>query len=252
MDPAQSPTKQRAIHPETMARASIAAKLLLAGLLLTGNAAGIAQQGEPAPAFVVGDTWNFERLVPPDRREPFSETVEHISPEMVLAMLQPSGRRAPFSPVMNPLDKDRKEIPWLRFPMSVGNKWQNTFEWQNGKFRGITAMDYKVVAIEDVVVPAGKFRAYRIVANGWVKEKSVINTVGGDIRATETIWYAPAAKRVVKFSGKHLKWIPAEYIETWSLAFELKSYKLESPSSPAEAAAEVRSEPTTAQVSESR
>jgi len=75
----------------------------------------------------------------------------------------------------------------------------------------------------DLEVPAGKFQAFKIVTNGWVKDKTSIHEVGGDIRAAETYWYAPTAKRLVKYQGRHIKWVPPVFEETWALSYELRS-----------------------------
>mgnify|MGYP003585733728 FL=1 len=59
--------------------------------------------------------------------------------------------------------------------------------------------------------------------------------------------YAPAVKRIDKYEGKQLKWIPPVFLETWSLAYELASYSLAPPgeaaakASPAEATGEQES-----------
>jgi hypothetical protein len=205
--------------------------MYLAGLL---PLAAMGQTGEPAPVFVLGDTWTFERIVLPSRREPWTETVERITPDAVLMMLPDRRRR--FSPVANPLDQLRGEIPLMRFPLAIGATWKHAHDWSSstGNLKTTTSMQYKVVGVEEVMVPAGKFHAYKLVANGFVKDHSTITPVGGDARATETYWYSPVVKRIVKYEGKHLKWIPPNFIETWSLAYELRSYSLQAAVRPPE------------------
>lgn len=185
-----------------------------------------AQIGGSAPIYAVGESWGYEVISPTGERSPFKETVATVTPTSIDVLTGKGGVRH-FSPEMNPLDNSKTEIPLLSFPLEIGKKWEKKWDWASpdGNRIGSTSMTYKVVALEDIQVPAGRLQAYRIEANGWVKDKSTITSMGGDIKAAETYWYAPERKRIVKYEGKHLKWVSPRFVETWALAYELRWYR---------------------------
>jgi len=188
-------------------------------------AVALAQSDQaPAPTYNVGDRWTFDRLVPPDRREPWVDVVREVTPDGVV--VGKNGRK--FSPVFNPLDQAGREIPLLRFPLAVGNSWDHAHDWSSptGNLKTTTSLSYKVVGIEDVTVPAGTFRAYRLQSRGFVKDRSTITPIPSDARAEENYWYAPAVKRIVKYEGKHVKWVSPQWVVTWDLRYEMTGYQL--------------------------
>jgi hypothetical protein len=130
---------------------------------------------------------------------------------------------------MNPLTKDRTELPQVKFPLAIGEKWDTRYDWLNGSYFGTISKGCKVAAFETVKVPAGKFEAFRIEVFGWNKDKSRVGSVNGDLKLTETYWYAPAVKRIIKYQGKQTKWIPPADTEVWSLVYELSAYQLAPP-----------------------
>lgn len=207
---------------------SIAVVLSMATVLFSVSSTAYSQIEVNAPVFNVGDKWTFDRILEHGNREQFSETIQVVAQDTLVVLLSESGHQRRFSRSMNPLEKDQAEVPRVRFPMTAGSKWEGDWEWtrNKGNLFGSHVMHWKVVAEETVEVPAGKIHALKIEGNGWVKDRSTINSVGGDIRSTETFWYAPSVKRIVKYQGKNLKWIPPQFIEVWSLSYELRSYEL--------------------------
>ena len=181
----------------------------------------------PAPRFNVGDWWVFERVEPPDTRTRFKETIKAIHDDHIAIVLGKGGKRR-FSLAMLPTDATQSEIQLLRFPLEVGKKWEAKFDWKNGSVYGTNSMKYEVVAKEEVEVPAGKFEAYKVSGFGWVEDKATNwGSVGGQPKQIETYWYAPAVKRIIKYDNKNLKWIPPQFIETYSKKYELASYRLQ-------------------------
>lgn len=180
-----------------------------------------------SPEYNLGDWWMFELRGSGDSRTQYKETVEVIHPDHVVVTTE-SGRRRTFSQRMNPLDATRTEIPLVTFPLEVGKKWSAKHDWKNGTHYGTNSMKYEVVAKEEVVVPAGKFEAYKIEGFGFVDDK-VANwgSVGGQPKVVETYWYAPSVKRIVKYDNKNLKWVPPQFIETYSRHHELSAYQLQ-------------------------
>ena len=87
----------------------------------------------------------------------------------------------------------------LKFPLRIGATYSGDFEMEQprlGAWLVRHERTMKVVGWEDVVVPAGKFRALRIEANGTFQrlDTSIAGT------AKTVIWYVPEVKRWVKFT----------------------------------------------------
>ena len=87
----------------------------------------------------------------------------------------------------------------LRFPMAVGDSWSYAYENTNpgrGAFRVKVEGKAKVVGWEQVRVPAGRFRALKIVADG--EFQRIDRSMAGTSHVE--IWYAPQAKRWVRWT----------------------------------------------------
>jgi hypothetical protein len=83
----------------------------------------------------------------------------------------------------------------IQMPLAVGKKYKIT-----RPFRGTGTYlkyDVEVVSLEKIKVEAGEFEAYRINLDGWWTREDLIPSVSG--QSHEVMYYAPAAKRVVKF-----------------------------------------------------
>ena len=84
-----------------------------------------------------------------------------------------------------------------KFPLRVGAKYPAEFEMVFGPQRNWRAKHDRAVEVvgwEDIVVPAGKFRALKIVAGGSFQRLDT--SIAGSV--TWTYWYAPEVKRSVK------------------------------------------------------
>ncbi len=87
----------------------------------------------------------------------------------------------------------------LQWPLEVGKKYAAESEWTNTSTSQKGFNEYKatVESYEDVTVPAGTFKAYKVVLKGfWNRRDTQFNGSG---RSTQTLWYAPDAKRWVKW-----------------------------------------------------
>lgn len=88
---------------------------------------------------------------------------------------------------------------WFRFPLQVGNSHKASYELiapkTNARWR--TERDVKVVGWEEIAVPAGRFRALKIVSEG--HSQSLDNTFMSGTSRNE-IWYVPEVKRWVKIT----------------------------------------------------
>ena len=90
----------------------------------------------------------------------------------------------------------------LKFPLEIGAQHTAAYDLLRpgvaggrGAFRVKHRRTVKVIGWEDVVVPAGKFRALKIEANGTFER--IDSNLSGLV--TSAYWYAPEVKRWVKY-----------------------------------------------------
>ncbi|WP_291008465.1 hypothetical protein [Hydrogenophaga sp.] len=89
--------------------------------------------------------------------------------------------------------------PNLKFPLTVGSTWQGVYEATTLKGdRSKGEIDFKVVAAEKLMTPAGEFETFKIESGGWLTGVSW----QGSFRMTQVQWYAPAISRIVKTEYK--------------------------------------------------
>jgi hypothetical protein len=109
-----------------------------------------------------------------------------------------------------------------KFPLTVGETYPFLFE---STMRGRPARyrnegTAKVVGWEDVIVPAGKFRAVKIELRGaWQR----LDSTGGAPQRWD-VWYVPEVKRMVKFLYEEGQ--PGRHPDTKSL-IELMEFKVQ-------------------------
>lgn len=202
---------------------------LSAVLLLAASSHSWAQKAElPTPAdFRVGDTWEWRQLdnyTKVEEGRPTRTVVDQGGVLMFYGMSPGAGatvepRQMPISAsLIGPSETNGGPPgkPWRSWPLEVGKKWPYVanFARTDGS-TSYTEQDAEVTAYEDVTVPAGTFKAFRIEHKGWWR-----NSRGNSGRARVTYWYAPEVKADVKIV----------YDDGWSkLTRELTSYKLGNP-----------------------
>jgi hypothetical protein len=117
---------------------------------------------------------------------------------------RPNSSVAAFTREWNPADVViARYDPFLRelsFPLQIGKKWDASADkmlFSNGK-HGNFLLKGEVVALEKVTVPAGTFDAYKITLHIDATVSDEDANIGNTV---ETIWYAPAVKRYVKYEN---------------------------------------------------
>jgi hypothetical protein len=175
------------------------------GLCLAGFTLGAQAADLPAaqtPTFTVGDSWTYSLSDPrtPARMFSFVQTVHSITGSTIALTVSNNGGTMPASMDQNGnltsigtkqyLPSDSK----LKFPIAVGGNWTSNFTTRTGNGDATTTLSAKVVGVESVQTPAGTFQAFRIEETGSVAAPS------GKYQFTETDWYAPDAKRIIKFT----------------------------------------------------
>jgi hypothetical protein len=207
-------------------RSGVTVLTLVMGLLAGACAAELRGSGTatapsaPRPAWVAGDTWSYSGKTPASaytyQQTVAGEGVFEGTPAYEVHtgyyqswMTKDLGLIARLAGgqvvrrVSPPTD-------WS-WPLTVGKSWTRNVTWED-EARGPQRYRYTAVwtveAYEEVKVPAGNFRAFRVVRH----------VHGG--RAFDEIWYSPEVKWAVKSRGAGA-WPPESYEE------ELTSYKVE-------------------------
>lgn len=174
------------------------AALALAGF---GACAALGQDAAPAHVYAVGDLWGFDILVNGTAYRN-RETIVRVDAEGIEARtFSPSGEvPKKFSPAMNALDENGKEILQVKHPLAVGKTWdyEFTIRMPLGNDRVHNTRTATVTATERIRVKAGEFECYRIEASGFYTNLTGTSVYGSNGGVRETAWYAPAVGRVIR------------------------------------------------------
>lgn len=162
---------------------------------LCTSALSHAQRAElPAPAgFSVGETWEWRQVDGRTQLEEGKLTRTVVNVDGVLQFSNGTANSQMAAALVDGGYKDSSK-PWRAWPLEIGKKWVFDADWvRPDGVTGNTRQDVEVVAYEEVVVPAGKFMAYKIEHRGFFR-----NSSGGRGKQMDTYWYAPDAKADVK------------------------------------------------------
>jgi hypothetical protein len=178
----------------------------LAALLLLVPLAAAAQV--PAPEVKVGDRWVYRhsdaRFQPPVFN--YELRVTFVDARAIHTLLVRQGTLKESDATWTPqwasvvsVDEGvvETEKPMLQFPLAIGGQYPAA--WDNrrpriGNFHARHERTVRVVGWEEIEVPAGRFRALKLEAQGnW---RRMDRPASG--RARNTIWYVPEVKRWVK------------------------------------------------------
>ncbi|HEY6281237.1 MAG TPA: hypothetical protein VIW72_05505 [Burkholderiales bacterium] len=153
----------------------------------------MAQKAEmPEPKdFLVGDSWEWRQFDNRTKQEEGKFNRSVIRVNGILRFQSETGRSFQISNAF--LGHPGQTKPWRVWPLEVGKEWVYDEDWTESGVSGNTRQNAKVVAYEDVTVPAGKFMAFKIEYKGWYR-----NSRGSSGIQFDTYWYAPEAKADVK------------------------------------------------------
>lgn len=176
--------------------------LLMIVSLMTATTAH-AQAASPRaeqPQVKVGDQWHWERS---DRRTGIKEgETKRAITAISATQIDGTENDSKFTLSLDLMTLESStmvaSVPAriIEYPLEIGKKWD--FKWafknkvNNASIRWEVAAE--VVAFEKVRVPAGEFDAFKIEYKGFFNNE----TTRGNGRIRQTLWYAPAAKTVVK------------------------------------------------------
>jgi hypothetical protein len=82
--------------------------------------------------------------------------------------------------------------PWFNWPLEVGKRWEYQGAYEDQERKDRVRESYRVIGVEQVVVPVGTFQAFKIVRE-----------VNGSI--VDEYWYAPDVRWYVKWVGRRGK-----------------------------------------------
>lgn len=88
---------------------------------------------------------------------------------------------------------------WFKFPLQAGDKYKAAFETITPKTQAHARQERQVTVVgwEEVVVPAGKFRALKIVSEGHLQR---IDSTFSSATTRNVIWYVPEVRRWAKIT----------------------------------------------------
>jgi len=177
-----------------------------AALFLFGAVA--AAQSVEKPDVKVDERWVYRRT--DHRAKPpvflYEMRVTFVDSRAIHAVLAQQGRKresdATWTPEWNSVvsvDEGvfQLEAGLLQFPLTVGRAYPAA--WENrrpraGSFHVRHERSVKVIGWEEITVPAGKFRALKLQADGIYRR---LDRPRFDV-ATNFVWYVPEVKRWVK------------------------------------------------------
>ena len=134
-----------------------------------------------------------------------------------------NGEPLVLTPDLNVVDSPSVALSGSRalaFPLAVGKRWSYRTDWifKPKAARGGADYEVSVVDHEDIVVPAGSYAAFRLVAKGRLHGTSPAGS-RYDAETTTTYWYAPSARAIVK-TVSHNPYLGSSVIELVELGLE--------------------------------
>jgi hypothetical protein len=178
--------------------------------LFWSTAVVFAQEQAPVPSFKEGDTWqiNISRKgqvgSSTDQNEGLYEIV-YTQGKVGVFKIEGGQKSevdtAPDSPgegLLGVIGKNARR-PDLKFPLSVGQKWSYEYQTRGGRRGQRRSAEVNVVGMEQVTIPAGTFKAYKLVrSESW--STGPAGTRGGN---TTTYFYGPETRSIVKRSTEN-------------------------------------------------
>jgi len=186
-------------------------RAMLLWLLVASISPSYAQVPSRAevPDVRVGDNWVIQNrnARTGELQQELDLTVTGVS-DTSITTVSPDGQSRTYTREWNQVETKNGEavtfsakpsFQLLQFPIEVGRKWD--VRWEQVTPRQFTKWQGQAVVkgVESVSVPAGTFNAFRIEFeasyNGEARGGGSSRWTG---RRTQTIWYAPDAKRTVR------------------------------------------------------
>ena len=169
----------------------VAMCLSLVGAIASGLS--FAQPVAQQPAFVVGDSWEFKSVTTPgDKPDTWTRTIIEAPSDREFKVRFQDNTVNSFDKAMNFMPEGDPSFARVlaRYPMKVGDGWEMSRKYRDP--RAVESGEAKVVAYEQITVPAGTFQCYRIEAKATLNNKSFAQ------QSKWTRWYCPEVKHLAK------------------------------------------------------
>jgi len=162
----------------------------------------------PRPDVKVGDSWTYRRMDYDANQPRGIYTMRVVFAERgVIQVVSLYGKKerevdttytADWNAVNTLGRVFNPHTGWFKFPLQVGDTYKASYEIirTNKQVHGRNERLVKVVGWEELQVPAGKFRALKIVSEG----RYTRTDVSGSGTSRNVIWYVPEVKRWVKIT----------------------------------------------------
>jgi hypothetical protein len=190
---------------------------LMLGVMVAGAAAQAPADRVEGPGVKAGDTWIFNKVNGWNGEiEDISVVkVKRVAPDgifMEATALDGSGlARIQRTPDFNLVRIEAAQFtkttlpfyPNFSFPLWVGKTWKGKVAFDNTAEQGKEVraeLEARVVGHEMVTVPAGTFRALKIVMTGSYRARNLEDNWTG--RIEDTLWYAPIVRNAVRYEYK--------------------------------------------------
>ncbi|HWI36594.1 MAG TPA: hypothetical protein VNU64_09080 [Burkholderiales bacterium] len=206
------------------------AKKAAAAAFFIGAAAAHAQDA-PRPDVKAGDTWVYQRTDFMDNHKSVLKLQVTFANEKVIHVVQvsqtgdkemDSTSTAEWNTVVSARDGVfTPHSGLLHFPLHPGARWKSSYtvKFPRQDFDARHERWVTVVGWEDVQVPAGRFRALKVVSEGTVHRSD--RPRPGDV--SETVWYVPEVRRFVKWIFESRNRMGP--VQSWE--FDLSAYLLQ-------------------------
>lgn len=182
------------------------AMILCAVLILASHGLAQSQETALAPDVKVKDVWKYRRSDPLSQDVLGDVLIRIVRVENAEVVVQFISSRIDAIPLgyftreMNEIDHLEMQFkpyyPALKFPMHVGAAWAMPYDFkQPTGFQAAGYIKGKVAAYEDVTVPAGTFKAFRVE----LEDERRVTGPGSVVAQEKTkLWYAPKIKNYVR------------------------------------------------------
>jgi len=197
-------------------------------------AAALHAQGDAPvqrPQVQAGDIWTYRRIDHVEGRNTVVSLEVTFANERVIHLVQISANGdketdVTMTSAWNMVSSSSSGVydphsGLMRFPMRPGDTWQfrYTLKFPRRDYEVKNDRTVSVHGWEDVQVPAGKFRALRIVSEGPAQRSDK----GGGAVVRETVWYVPQVKRFVRWIFENAsRRGPLQHWEYELLEYQLK------------------------------
>jgi hypothetical protein len=167
-----------------------------------------AQTGAPIerPQVKPGDSWTYRRMdyLTNEPTGTYALRVTHADARAISAVVIDTRQKTEYDVIytaewnvgVSSTSVRTGDRYLYKFPLRVGATYKA--DWENENVRsGVRTRHVRTVRVvgwEEVIVPAGKFRALKIEAEGYWERLDV----SGSSTARNVIWYVPEVKRWVK------------------------------------------------------